>query len=102
MTDFINENNQIPLIAEVDVLVCGAGPAGIGASICAARQGVSVMMVEYLGAIGGIATSGMMSHWGGRSSSKIMKELWDLAYEKAQEVGWCEENGCGKNAIYHS
>ena len=101
MTDFINENNQIPLIADVDVLVCGAGPAGIGASICAARQGVSVMMVEYLGAIGGIATSGMMSHWGGRSSSKIMKELWDLAYEKAQEVGWKEENGCGKNAIYH-
>ena len=74
MSEFVYENNQVPLIAEVDVLVCGAGPAGIGASIRAAREGVSVMVVEAQDCIGGIATAGMMSHWGGRSSSKIMQE----------------------------
>ncbi|MBR2024707.1 MAG: FAD-dependent oxidoreductase, partial [Clostridia bacterium] len=86
---------------DVDVLVCGGGPAGIGAAIRAAREGVSVMVVELQDCLGGIATAGMMSHWGGRSSSKIMQEMFDLTYDKAQEVGWCNDDRCGKNAIHH-
>ncbi|MBQ2810089.1 MAG: FAD-dependent oxidoreductase [Clostridia bacterium] len=101
MLNYINENNQVPMIADVDVLVCGAGPAGIGASIMAARLGASVMLVESQGCLGGIATAGMMSHWGGRSSSKIMPEIWDLTYEKAKDIGWAQENKSGKDAIYH-
>ena len=101
MLNCINENNQVPMIADVDVLVCGAGPAGIGASIMAARLGASVMLVESQGCLGGIATAGMMSHWGGRSSSKIMPEIWDLTYEKAKDIGWAQENKSGKDAIYH-
>ena len=81
MCEYINENIQVPIIADVDVLVCGAGPAGIGASIRAAREGVSVMLVEAQDCIGGIATAGMMSHWGGRSSSKIMQEIKPLLNE---------------------
>ena len=98
---YIEETNSVPTIAEVDVLVCGGGPAGIGAAIRAARLGVSVMVVESQGCLGGIATAGMMSHWGGRSSSKIMQEIFALTYEKAQDVGWASENGCGQDAIYH-
>ena len=101
MAEYINETNKIPQIADVDVLVCGAGPAGIGASIMAARLGVSVMLIEAQGCLGGIATAGMMSHWGGRSSSKVMPEIWDLAYEKSKDIGWTEENESGRNAIYH-
>ena len=99
--DFINENNRIPTVAEVEVLVCGGGPAGLGAAIMAARLGATVMLVESQGCLGGIATAGMMSNWGGRSSSKIMPEIWNLTYEKAKDVGWAESNGCGKDAIYH-
>ena len=101
MENYIIENNKVLQIADVDVLVCGAGPAGIGASIMAARMGASVMLVEAQGCLGGIATAGMMSHWGGRSSSKIMPEIWDLSYEKSKDIGWVEENGSGRNAIYH-
>ena len=101
MLNYINENNRVPMIADVDVLVCGAGPAGIGASIMAARLGASVVLVESQGCLGGIATAGMMSNWGGRSSSKIMPEIWDLTYQKAKDIGWAEENKCGKDAIYH-
>ena len=72
MKNYMYENNKVPMIADVDVLVCGAGPAGLGASIMAARLGASVMLVESQGCLGGIATAGMMSNWGGRSSSKIM------------------------------
>jgi len=101
MIAFMCDNCNIPLINEVDVLVCGGGPAGIGAAVRAAREGVSVMVVESQGCLGGIATAGMMSNWGGRSSSKILKEIYDLTYEKSKDIGWCNENGCGLDAIYH-
>ena len=101
MNSYIKEINEVPVIANVDVLVCGTGPAGIGAAIMAARMGMSVMAVELQGCLGGIATAGMMSNWGGRSSSKIMPELWDLTYEKAQDIGWEDGTWCGKDAIYH-
>lgn len=98
---FIEEKNQVPVYAAADVLVCGGGPAGIGAAITAARRGVSVMLIESQDCLGGIATAGMMSHWGGRSSSKIIKEICENTYKKSCELGWVEENDSGKNAIYH-
>ncbi len=35
-------SKPIPVIAAPDVLVCGAGLAGLGAAVAAARQGASV------------------------------------------------------------
>ena len=37
---------EIPVKAKVDVLVCGGGPAGIGAALGAAKGEVSVMIIE--------------------------------------------------------
>ena len=101
MNGYIEDNNLIPLYKETDVLVCGAGPAGIGAAIRAARLGVTVTVIESQGCLGGIATAGMMSNWGGRSSSKILKEIYDLTYDMAKDIGWDDNNGCGRDAIYH-
>lgn len=47
---------DIPIFAEVDVLVAGGGPAGIGAALAAARNGASVLLVEQRGYLGGMAT----------------------------------------------
>ena len=95
------EHNKIPTIADVDVLVCGGGPAGVGAALCAAREGVSVMIIEMQDCLGGTATAGMMSHWVGRSSSKIMQEIFENTYQKARDLGWTEENGVDRHYIYH-
>lgn len=38
-------NKEIPITHEVDVLVVGGGPAGIGAAISAARLGAKVLIV---------------------------------------------------------
>ena len=47
---------KIPLIASCDVLVVGGGPAGFAASLSAARQGCSVIVLERGGFLGGLWT----------------------------------------------
>ena len=50
--------NDIPLVAETDVLVIGGGPGGFGAGVMAAKQGVKVLVAERYGALGGMASYG--------------------------------------------
>lgn len=73
-----------------DVLVCGGGPAGICAAIAAAEEGLSVLLVEGTGQLGGMGTSGLVSHWlGGRDTDPtrwivggLFKRLSESAVEK--------------------
>jgi hypothetical protein len=46
-----------PVILEADVVVCGAGSAGLGAALAAARAGASVALVERWPFFGGNATA---------------------------------------------
>lgn len=60
--NYIEENiKSLPIIATPEVLVVGAGPAGIGAAIAAARCGVKVLLVERYGFIGGNLTIAMVN-----------------------------------------
>ncbi len=102
MKKFREAAREIPVIASVDVLVAGAGPAGIGAAIMSARAGMSVMLIEMGECLGGIATAGMMSHWGGRSSSRILEELYDRCEEIMAEMDFADlKEDCGRNTVYH-
>ncbi|MCF8068330.1 MAG: FAD-dependent oxidoreductase [Desulfobacterales bacterium] len=47
-------------IRKCDVLVVGAGAAGIGAAVGAARQGAHVLVIEKYGFPGGLATAGLV------------------------------------------
>jgi hypothetical protein len=47
----------LAVVATPDVLVCGAGCAGVAAAIAAARRGASVMVVERWGFAGGFITA---------------------------------------------
>ncbi|MBM3123023.1 MAG: FAD-dependent oxidoreductase, partial [Chloroflexi bacterium] len=59
---------DIPVLGGYDVVVCGGGPAGCAAATAAARQGLRALLVEGQGQLGGMGTSGLVSHWlGGRS-----------------------------------
>ena len=49
-----------PVAATADVLVVGGGPAGVGASVAAARAGASVLLAERYGFLGGMATAALV------------------------------------------
>ena len=54
---------KVPVVSEVDVLVCGGGPAGVCAAVAAARRGARVMLVERYGFFGGMSTAGLVVIW---------------------------------------
>lgn len=53
---FCEPAKSVPIIARPDVLVVGAGPAGIGAAIASARMGANTMLIEQYGFVGGNLT----------------------------------------------
>jgi hypothetical protein len=72
MKSFHEPGKELPVLAEVDVLVCGGGPAGVGAALAAARNGARTLLIEYQLCFGGQATSGMMNRLGPYHDQKNM------------------------------
>ena len=68
-------NIKIEKRKDFDVVVVGSGPAGVAAAIVAARQGAKTLLIESCGRVGGISTSGMMSHFTGRVGNAIYHEI---------------------------
>lgn len=84
---FYNEPaKQIPVKAEVDVLVVGGGPAGFSAAILAARNGAKTMLVEQAGDVGGVATTGLMSHWTGNTQGGFYEEILERSGDSAEDA----------------
>lgn len=60
---------------EVDVLVCGGGPAGVGAALVAARAGRKVLLVERYGRLGGMAVQALVAPLMGGVQSPVVSEV---------------------------
>ncbi len=80
MKFYTEKEKKLPIIDEVDVLVLGGGPAGFGAAVSAGREGARTMLVEQTTDIGGVATSGLMSHWTGKTQGGIYGEILDATF----------------------
>ncbi len=67
---------EVPVVRRVDVLVCGGGPAGVGAALFAARAGAKTMLLENMPFLGGVWTSVGVSHlMAGRSRDGVNAEI---------------------------
>ncbi len=91
MSDFFN-NIHIPVLAETDVLVIGAGSAGCVAALAAAAQGqYSVMLVERYGFPGGTSTQMLDTFYGfftpGTTPRKIVGGVPDLVVNELDKTG---------------
>ena len=73
---------ETPVKGVYDVIVCGAGPAGIGAAVSAGRAGAKTLLIEQCGSVGGTSTVGLMSHFTGTVDHKFYREILRRAKEK--------------------
>jgi len=83
-------SRQLPVLSPCDVVVCGGGPSGCAAALAAKREGLRVLLVEGQAQLGGMATSGLVSHWlGGRTQEGewVVGGLFRSLVEEAAACG---------------
>ncbi len=56
----IQPQRELPVLHKTDVLVVGAGPAGVAAALAARRTGAKVTLVDRYGCFGGLWTGGLV------------------------------------------
>lgn len=91
MKYFNEPAKQIPIKDSVDVLVLGGGPAGFATAVSAARMGAKTLLLEQSGAVGGVATTGLMSHWTGATEGPLYEELLQRAKDTNQDWNYFGE-----------
>ncbi len=72
---------------DVDVLVCGGGPAGVSAAVAAARAGARTLIVERYGRLGGAGVVNQVHPLLGRINSPLVTEIVDR-FEKVHHEDW--------------
>jgi hypothetical protein len=74
-----------------DVVVIGGGPAGLAASIAAARNGAKTILVERYGFLGGTATVGLCGNFDGVDRSVncgLFLEILDRLLKEGAAIEW--------------
>lgn len=72
---FREDAQELPLKADADVIVCGAGPAGVAAALTAARAGARVRLFDVHGCLGGVWTAGLLTYIFDFDKPGIAREL---------------------------
>ena len=76
-----------------DVIVCGAGPAGVGAAITAARRGKKTLLIERYGYAGGMWTAGLVNPlFDNANKTGLLREIIDAL--KSQNAWGGFDNIC--------
>ena len=97
MQTYHENAKELPIAGEYDVIVAGSGPAGTAAAVMAGRMGAKVLIIEWNNAIGGISTSGMMSHWTGSVTSPLYTEI----LQRSADMNEGEQKGKIQQFINH-
>lgn len=87
---FITEPARtLPVYGEFDVVVVGGGPAGLAASVSAAKQGARTLLVERYGFLGGMGTAGGVTNFAGlygRKNGEMQQVVHGVVDELLQRI----------------
>ena len=91
----IESSKEIPIVESADVLVVGAGIAGVAAALAAARCGAKTILLEREYALGGMATLGLITIYlplcdgmGHQVVYGIGEELFRLSISEGAEANY--------------
>lgn len=84
---------DVSVLDESDVLVCGAGCAGVAAAVSAARGGCRVTLVERWPTVGGMATNALVTAWHRSDRTKVViNGLVEESAQRAARHGWIRQD----------
>ena len=85
----VESPRRTPVAADVDVLVVGGGPTGVGAALAAAREGARTLVVERQGMLGGVWTAGLLNpFFDFQRKGWIVAELIDRLKKANAWIAW--------------
>ena len=87
VADCLGLNPTIDRTAVYDLVIIGAGPAGLGAAVYAASEGLNVVMIEGSAPGGQAGTSSRIENYLGFPLGISGQELAARAYDQAQKFG---------------
>jgi len=85
---------DLKLVEDADVIVCGAGPAGIAAAITAARAGAKVRVFEWRGCLGGVWTAGLLGYLLDFDKPGLNQELLKRLDDRDMRRGTSKQSVC--------
>ena len=75
---YISENLTTAVYGEYDVVIVGAGPAGVSAAIACGRSGLKTLLIEKFNCLGGAWTTGFMNpFFDGEYKCGLVREIID-------------------------
>jgi thioredoxin reductase (NADPH) len=87
IADRLGFNNRIDQTHVRDVVIVGAGPAGLAAAVCAASEGLDALVIEASSPGGQAGSSSNIENYLGFPTGISGRELAGRAYAQAQKFG---------------
>jgi len=91
--EIVVPEQNVPVLAKCDVLVCGGGCSGVTAAVSAARHGAQAILIERWPSVGGMATNALVNGWHRSDREKMV--IYGLVEESAQHAskhGWIQQD----------
>lgn len=89
--ELIHETLSTPVETAGDVLVIGAGSAGVGAALAAARSGMKTTLVDPAGFPGGTLVSGIPIGGCFDGEKQVVRGIFHEMWERLNAMGGCDD-----------
>lgn len=86
------ETMTTPVENAGDVLVIGAGSAGVAAAVAAARMGRAVTLVDPAGFVGGTLVSGIPIGGSFDGEKQVVKGIFHEMWQRLHDLGGCRDH----------